>query len=127
MLRTRHGRRVVLLDIAQQYVVTEVERDVFEVTTISYRYRLLDPAKQEIIAYHWHPEGESPVTYPHLHLTSRVRPIELGVAFDPVALAEMHLPTGSIRLADVVRLLIAEFGVAPRRPDWATILAVAVP
>jgi hypothetical protein len=38
----------------------------------------------------------------------------------------MHLPTGPVSLADVVRLLIMEFDVAPRRPDWQAILRAAV-
>ena len=35
----------------------------------------------------------------------------------------MHLPTGAARFADVVRLLIAEFGIAPQCADWEAVLA----
>jgi hypothetical protein len=47
----------------------------------------------------------------------------LGRGLDAVALAEMHIPTGRVRFADVVRLPIAAFGVAPRRGDWEAVLA----
>jgi hypothetical protein len=36
----------------------------------------------------------------------------------------MHLPTGFITLADIVRLLIDEFGVEPLRADWRDVLDV---
>lgn len=39
-----------------------------------------------------------------------------------ITLADMHIPTGFVTLADIVRLLIAEFGVEPRRSDWQRVL-----
>jgi len=50
-------------------------------------------------------------------------PIALGPRFDPVDLADMHLPTGVVTWGRVVRLLIEEFGVAPLRTDWDAVLA----
>lgn len=97
----------------------------FDAHTVYYSYRVLEPDGREIVAYHWHPEGTSPIRHPHLHLTSRLPTIDLGPRFAPVALAEAHLPTGPVRLADVVRLLIDELGVAPRRTDWGAVLAAA--
>jgi hypothetical protein len=122
-LRTRHGSRRVLLTMKQEYAVDHDEgRRLFEVRTTGYSYRLLDREGREILAYHWHPVGISPITFPHLHLT-RFRPIDLSLDSDPLALAEMHLPTGFGTLEDIVRLLITEFAVEPRRSDWAEILA----
>jgi hypothetical protein len=97
------------------------------VSTSAYRYHILDRDDREILAYHWHPEGVSPVTEPHLHLSGRLRPLDIGAPDTPVALGEMHLPTGIVSLAHVVRLLIAEIGVEPRRDDWETVLRSSNP
>jgi hypothetical protein len=93
------------------------------VQATSYRYQLLDGEEREILAYHWHPVGLSSITYPHVHLSGRLAPLDTGRGAEPVALGGMHLPTGLVTLADIVRLLITEFGVEPRRDDWATVLA----
>lgn len=95
----------------------------YEVQTTRYRYEVQDRLGREIVAYHWHPVSQSPVTYPHLHLSGRLPPLDVGPRDDPIALGKIHLPTGGlVTLTDVVRLLITEFGVAPRRPDWAAVL-----
>ena len=88
-----------------------------------YRFHLLDRDDREILAYHWHPEGVSPITEPHLHLSGRLRPLDAGDRVAPLALGEMHLPTGVVTLAQVVRWLITEFEVRPRRDDWETVLS----
>jgi hypothetical protein len=33
-----------------------------------------------------------------------------------------HLSTGPVALEDILRLVITEFGVTPRRADWDTVL-----
>ena len=71
---------------------------------------------RELFAYHWHPTGHSHVTRPHLHISGRTEPAELGNA---------HFPTGPVTLADVVRLLIQDFDVRPRRADWSRVLDAA--
>jgi hypothetical protein len=72
-----------------------------------------DEDERELFAYHWHPIGRSHVTTPHLHISGRTEPPEL---------AQAHYPTGPVTLADVVRPLIADFQVPPRRTDWQRIL-----
>ena len=89
--------------------------------TVGY-HRVFTADEREIIAYHWHPTAISHVTDPHLHLSRQITPIQFAPRAEPVALAEAHLPTSFITFADIVRLLITEFGVAPRRPDWRAIL-----
>lgn len=81
--------------------------------TTSYFYELLDREQRGILAYHWHPHGPSPITYPHLHV---------GGQTAPVGLIQAHLPTGRISLVDVVRMTISEFGVTPLRADWQSVL-----
>ena len=41
---------------------------------------------------------------------------------NPIDLDKLHLATGRVSLASVVRMPITEFRVAPRRPDWAETL-----
>jgi hypothetical protein len=98
-----------------------VGRDRFEIVPASYTYRIADVDDREILAYHRHPVGISPITHPHLHLTSRARSFEIPIQ-RRIALGEMHIPTGFTTPADVVRLLLTEFEVEPRRLDWAAIL-----
>ena len=78
-------------------------------------YALYDVDGREVVAYHWHPEGRSGVTTPHLHLGT-------GASVGRRDLAGAHLPTGRILLEDVLRLGVAELGVRPLRRDWREIL-----
>ena len=93
-----------------------------QVVPVYYAYEILDREERELVAYHWHPAGISPVTDPHVHLSGRLAPLDLGPGDAPIAFGEMHLLTGLVTFADVVRLAIAEFAVQPRRSDWDTIL-----
>jgi len=47
----------------------------------------------------------------------------MGERAPPVALGHMHLPTEEITFPAIVRLLLSEFAVAPRREDWASVIA----
>lgn len=76
----------------------------------AYYYALQDARDNELLAYHWHPEGRSRVTQPHLH-----------VGRTPDLPSRVHLPTGKIGLEDVLQLAIEGFGVAPRRTNWEAI------
>lgn len=104
------------LTAAVRFRVTEEAgtRDPYRVTTTAYYYSLLDAAEKEIIAYHWHPHGN--VTFPHLHICS-------GARVGRADLRNAHIPTGRVSMADLLRMVITEFGVAPRRADWADVLA----
>jgi len=88
---------------------------VWRVRIVAYQYALLDDASREYLAYHWHPDGSSHVTQPHLHLGPAA-----GVAVPELAAA--HLPTGPVSLAAVARLAIEAFDVRPLRLDWAAVL-----
>ena len=121
-LRTALGRGGPSLWIQHVFVVTLLgDRRAYEARTVGYRYHVLDTHGREFLAYHWHPIGRSPVTTPHAHVSGSYGPIEIVLGV-PVSLSDAHLPTGPVALADVVRLLIAELGVAPRRPDWDAVL-----
>ena len=83
---------------------------------MAYQYTLLDRDEREYLGYHWHPDGISHETEPHLHLGPAAR---VGASM----LATAHLPTGAISLAAVVRLAIEAFGARPLRPDWSAVLS----
>lgn len=85
-----------------------------EVELTGYRYEVSERTGVELIAYHWHQTGNSPITRPHLHARIRGSSNDLG---------KLHLPTGFVTPAEVIRCLITEFGVEPLRSDWESILA----
>jgi len=75
---------------------------------------LLRDGGQEILAYHWHPEGRSHVGTPHLHLGA-------GAEIGWPGLQKVHLPTGLVILPDQIELAIGS-GVHARRSDWRRVL-----
>jgi hypothetical protein len=110
------------LRVSQQYEVIKGEdrRGPFKVQTLAYSYTLYaldqrDDREREIFSYHWHPRGQSPITYPHLHLAQ-------GAEVGRDEVREAHFPTGRISLEEVLQLVIIEFHVKPLRRDWADIL-----
>ena len=88
----------------------------YRVTTTAYYYDLLDSEGKEIIAYHWHPEGISPIRFPHLHLSA-------GGGCQREELTTAHLPTGRIAVEDFLRLAIVDFKVEPLRADWRQVFS----
>jgi hypothetical protein len=126
-LRAQSGHRDVQLAVTEYYRVVplppDAGRSLYQIRLTYYAYTIRDRDERELLTYHWHPEGVSDVTAPHLHIP-RVAPIPLPRT-DParsVALGEMHLPTNHVLLEDIVELLIREFAIAPLRPDWQAAL-----
>ncbi|MBA2453355.1 MAG: hypothetical protein H0V47_09300 [Chloroflexia bacterium] len=130
MIRVERGKPDLLFRVRHDYIViaNESGRDRYQTVTPSYDYQILDLQERELLSYHWHPSGVSPVTHPHLDLTSRVRPFEIDDPANPsrkptsISFSDMHIPTGPVLFEHVIRLLIEEFGVVPLRPDWDEIL-----
>jgi hypothetical protein len=83
----------------------------WRVTTTAYRYHMVQ-AGRDVVSWHWHPAGSSPVTWPHQHLGAAT------VSSDGVITPRSHLPTGRITLEDVVHFMIADLGALPARDDW---------
>ena len=100
------------------YVVrTEGDREPWRVQTSEYSYTLSwgrEPGER-IFAYHWHPDGRSPITFPHLHLYA-------GAQIGLQSLQNAHILTGQVPTEAVIRFLIEELGVVPLRPDWRQVL-----
>jgi len=117
-VRLRGARFALTVAMRYRVVPADGERGSWKVTITAYQYGLLDESTRELLAYHWHPgageEGRA-VAFPHLHV--RVLAPAAG------RLRRAHLPTGQVALEDVLRLLVRDLGVTPRRRDWAAVLA----
>ncbi len=75
---------------------------------------------RELLSFHWHPTGASPIRTPHLHVHAE---IQVG----DVWLHKAHLPTGPVSPVDVLRLLLDDFGVPPLRDDWLRAIEASRP
>lgn len=94
----------------------------YRVTTTYLEYAIFDHNQREILVYHWHPQGKSNVITPHFHVGSAVLDTtghEMGKTF-----SRLHLPSGHVTIADVVRALIEEFNVRPIHERWDETLRV---
>ncbi len=105
------------LQLQQTYRIVEpaTRGNLWTVRVTGYAYAVLDSEQREVLAYHWHPKGNSPVAIPHLHL-------EQGALVERPEVRDAHLPTGSISVAIFLRFLIDDLSVEPVRPDWESIL-----
>lgn len=118
------------LEVSVEYAVIfapgSVERRPFRTLVTRYIYGIADLADRELFAFHWHPVGISDVRTPHLHV-SVARSVSLpgrpgGPGLGELNLGKLHFPTHRIEVAELVRFLIVELGVGPRRPDWERVL-----
>lgn len=88
----------------------------WEARTASYAYQLDAADGREMLAYHWHPSGLIHERRPHLHIGAgygEIRPVW----------QKAHLLTGPLSPAVLLELCLTHLAVAPRRPDWAAVLA----
>ena len=105
------------LALREFYVINDSEQgSSWRVVVRSYSYEIHDSDGREVLLYHWHPRGNSPVETPHLHL-------EQGAEVGRAEVRDAHLPTGEVSLNAFLRVLIEEMGVRPRRSDWESVLA----
>jgi hypothetical protein len=107
----------LFLAFSQQYKIIKDEANgPFRVTTLHYKYAIETDSAEEIIGYHWHPDGPSPIKYAHLHLGPGA---QIGRAqLDGKA----HFPTGRVPFEDLVKLSIDVFGVKPDRTAWESVM-----
>jgi hypothetical protein len=129
-LSTHGGQGELTFRFAHEFTVEPISREKrvrFEVRTSLYQYRILDFNETEIIIYDWHPFGASSVATPHLHVSAAGSIVLQQRAGSKLAnpkthIGSFHLPTSEIVVEDIVELLIREFLVDPRRPDWEAVL-----
>jgi hypothetical protein len=116
-VRLRGERPFDLLARLRYRIVEGSEADRrWQVATAAYTYSLAEAGGGELLVWHWHPAGPSPVAWPHLHVGGAA--LRRG---SPVADAHVP-PRAPVRLHDVLYLALSELGARPRRADWATIL-----
>lgn len=110
------GSSLRLLIVLRYRIIQMADRpSAWTIRLTAYDYELLDEQDREILAYQWHPQARSPVTWPHVHLGPAA-----GELWRPLSRA--HLPTRQIAVQDVLRLAIRDFGVPPRRANWEAVL-----
>jgi hypothetical protein len=109
------GGSALSLYVEQQYQVVEApdEQGPWKIATRAYRYRIDSAAGAELILWHWHPRDREgrPHRRPRPHLHAQVG-----------ELRGRHLLTGRVSLEAVIRVLLDEFDVRPRRDDWRSVL-----
>jgi hypothetical protein len=57
-----------------------------------------------------------------LHVSNQLSPIALARVREPLSLADLHIATGLAKFADVVQMLVEEFGIQPLVQDWRRIV-----
>ncbi len=116
-IRIRGTSRLWLF-LRQYYRIIEsgIPRTPWTVIETGYEYSIMDADQREILAYHWHPMGQSSFISQHLHIGH-------GAMTAREELHTAHLPTGYVSLPDIIRLLIRDFGAIPRRGDWESVLS----
>lgn len=117
------GPSGLLLDVRHLYAIVPDElagaRPAWRVTTRAYEYRILDSQEEELLVYHWQPEGVARgPDYPHVHVSATVSARVSADARQSFPLDKRHVPTGRVSLEAVVRFLIAEWGIAYRHRNW---------
>jgi hypothetical protein len=88
---------------------------------VGYGYTVLYAPATEVVAYHWHPESAEGSADPHVHFGPASARLDSPVR--PGDLHKVHFPTGFVSLEKFVWLIIDEFKVEPRRPNWRDILS----
>jgi hypothetical protein len=115
------GPSGLFLDVSTNFAIVPVELGSrprrWDVRTAMYEYRLLDHVQTELLVYHWQPQYAGP-DEPHLHVSAALQAQVDAVTSRAIDLNKLHVATGLVPLAAVVRMLIAEFGAAPQRADW---------
>lgn len=101
--------------------------DGWSANTRSYLVSLVDRDEREVLAWHWQPGEEyAGPDHPHLHVSAAVHFPDARGHRTLLDLDKLHLPTGMVSLAAVVRTLIDEFGVQPAVADWRARLGDAI-
>jgi hypothetical protein len=110
----RKDGQTLTLELYHRYVVREAQgrRGPWSVSTVEWIYQVGDQSDEPIAEFHWHPESGH-IRWPHVHAHG---------ARDSLTLHRLHLPTGRVSVEAVIRFLIEDLGVIPRRSDWEAVL-----
>jgi hypothetical protein len=87
----------------------------YKARTLAYIYSVQvdskDAENAELIAWHWHPLTTPDRVEPHMHVQ----------ATPPLGL-KVHMPSGRVSFEQVVRFLVDDLHIEPRRKDWRTVI-----
>jgi hypothetical protein len=114
-------KRFTIMAVQHYHIIQqEGARGPWKVQTAAYYYTIGEAGdrEREIFAYHWHPARPNPITFPHFHIYH-------GAEVGRDDIRKAHFPTGRVAFEDVLRLMITQFGVEPRRDDWDAIFSQA--
>jgi hypothetical protein len=98
---------------SMKYRIMEDEQNgPYRCSTLSYIYDIVrecptDPAGEELLAFHWHPDNPQTTDEPHLHLRGGLGRLSSGFT-------KLHIPTGRVTLEDMMIFLVSELGAEPR-------------
>jgi hypothetical protein len=115
-LRVKRGKEALLFRSYQHFELLEDQE--FRISTQKYYYSVWSNPAERLIDFHYH-DRKSDSYHGHLHIPSD------GAKSAVHPLMNKHIPTAHIPLEDVVRFLIQELGVDPRRADWNEVLCDA--
>jgi hypothetical protein len=102
------------LRLVEHQQARRAERRV--VQTVGYIFAVLEGDRHtELFSYHWDADGAVPIPHPHLPVAANAKRRRIG---------KFHFPTGPIMLQQVLWVLIRDFKVTPRRPDWERVSLV---
>jgi hypothetical protein len=117
VLERRNGQ-ALKLELYHRFVVRRIDggRGLWTASTAEYIYRVSDARDDLLATWHWHPMPQlsgDDAPWPHVHVYGER---------DTLTLHKLHLPTGRVPLEAVVRFLILDLDVVPRRADWRAVL-----
>jgi hypothetical protein len=117
-VRIRAQRGTHLFIQLEEEVEFAASVGIWSSVRVGYRYQLQAGDAHEILAFHWHPQGQKSNS-PHLHISS-------GAGSLIPELQRAHIPTGEVSLEDVLAFVIRDFNVRPHRTDYARVLGPEV-
>lgn len=107
-IKLKGGKVYLTVQLNYEIIDDPNEPGGYKITTTAYSYAIRDRNEKELLRYDWHPKIEH-ISYPHIHV-------------EDSKLKKHHLPTSRIVLEQILRLLITQFDVRPKRKDWSAIL-----
>jgi hypothetical protein len=98
-------------------------RQSWDVVITMYQYSIFDRSERELLVYHWQPGPQfAGPDHPHVHVSAALNAAVDAVTTELIDLDNRHVATGLVTLPAIVRMLIEEFNVAPRRGDWREVI-----
>jgi hypothetical protein len=93
------------------------------IATRMYEYRIIDYHRTELLVYHWQPgQRFAGPDVPHLHVSAALNAQIDAITRARIELDKLHLVTGQVSLQAMIRMLITELRIAPRRHNCREIL-----